>query len=203
MSKKLLLLIAFVTIGLTSYAQTTFTGWTIKAGANLSTIVDKSDINIPYQYKVGFTAGIAFGWAFTDVVGLSVDVLYSNQGAEAILPNTSIKVREISNYINFPVMANFYIVDGLTAKAGIQASFFLSATDEITGTSNPENHDLISGYRTMDISLPIGIEYAFDFGLAIEARYHFGLTDIIKTAPNYPNFKNYNSYASLTLGYKF
>lgn len=203
MKKSLFLLLSIAFVTLTASSQDRFKGWTVKAGANFSTITEAANVDLDYSYKAGFTAGVSLGWGFTDVVGLSVDVLFSNQGATMKIPRTDITITENSNYINIPVMANFFITEGLTGKAGAQLSYFLSANDKVTGAHETQNIDIISDYRTMDVSIPIGIEYAFKFGLAIEVRYNFGLTDMIKESPQYPNMKSYNSYGSLTLGYKF
>lgn len=207
MKKCLLFAIAVATLLLTSIdasaqKKTNFNGWTVKLGTNFSNIIGNSDFDVPSKYKVGFTAGLGLDWLFTNVVGLSVDVLYSRQGGEFDL-GKGIKVVENSNYINVPVLANFHIVKGLVGKAGVQLGFFLSGDDRIEGTENPQNYDMIGAYRTMDVAIPVGLSYEFGFGLIIDARYHFGLTDIIKDAPYEKGLKATNSYASLTVGYRF
>lgn len=208
MKKTLLLTIIFLLLctGASAKRGYGFNGWVVKAGANYSTIVENSNSDIHNSFKAGFTAGLALDWKFTDVIGLSVDVLYSRQGSQANMDiiEKGAKITETSNYINLPVMANLYIVRGLTAKAGIQASYFLSASDEVTGTDSPEKVDLLGAYRTMDVSIPVGVSYEFGFGLIIEGRYNFGLTNIVKTtsAP-LEGYKAKNSYASLTVGYRF
>lgn len=202
MKKIALLLLVVVTTSLSAYSQSAFQGWTVKAGVNLSKIDGSSKMALESSYKVGFTAGFALDWKFTDVVGMSVDVLYSRQGGKTALGEVT--VTENSNYINLPVMANFHIVEGLVAKVGIQPSWFISADDEIKGGGEaPQEHDLLSAYKVMDFSIPVGICYEFKHRVSIELRYHFGLTDIVKEAPNFPDYKARNSYASLTLGYRF
>lgn len=204
MKKIALLLLVVVTTSLSAYSQSAFQGWTVKAGVNLSKIDGSSKMALESSYKVGFTAGFALDWKFTDVVGMSVDVLYSRQGGKTALGEVT--VTENSNYINLPVMANFHIVEGLVAKVGIQPSWFISADDSLTGkgVDDPQKYDLLSEYRVMDLSIPVGICYEFKHRVSIELRYHFGITNIVKTAaPTFSDYKAHNSYASLTLGYRF
>lgn len=205
MKKFTLLLLAVLTTSISAYSQNAFQGWTVKAGANLSKIIGSSTMAIGSSYKVGFTAGFALDWKFTNVVGLSVDVLYSRQGGKTDIGD-GVSITESSNYINLPVMANFHIVEGLVAKVGIQPSWFISADDSLTGkgVDDPQKYDLLSEYRVMDISIPVGICYEFKHRVSIELRYHFGITNIVKTAaPTFSDYKAHNSYASLTLGYRF
>lgn len=205
--KKTLLLIALISTMVTAAsAQTEFRGWTVKAGVNYSTFMGGVNADLPTKPKVGFIAGLAFDWSFGKVFGLSADVLYSTQGAIADLSRfkEGVKVQENVSYLNIPIQANVYITKGLVGKAGIQVSYVLTATDEISGTDKPQDFDLISRYNVIDLSIPVSLAYEFDFGLVVEARYNFGVMNIVnQPAPILEGIKAYNSFATLTLGYRF
>lgn len=206
MKKTLLLISLALALVLTSNAQTEFRGWTVKAGANYSTFVVGAGSNISVMPKAGFVAGLSFDWAFGSLFGVSVDALYSTQGSVANLSflKQGVEIQENVSYLNIPVQANIYIAKGLIGKAGLQLSYVLTATDEIRGTDRPQDFDLISRYNAFDLSVPVSLAYEFNFGMVIEARYNFGITNIVNEANKaLSDFKAYNSFATVTLGYRF
>lgn len=84
------------------------------------------------------------------------ELLYSMEGAkDAAL-----------NYIRIPVMAKFYIMEGLNLQAGPEIAF-LAGGDEIK-----------DNIKSMDYGLGIGAGYELESGLFFDARYNLGLADI-------------------------
>ena len=63
---------------------------------------------------------------------VSLDVLYSRQGSSAEITQGALgsehklKFNNRLNYLNIPILANFYVTNGLALKAGIQPGFLLS-----------------------------------------------------------------------------
>jgi hypothetical protein len=93
------------------------------------------------------------------------------------------------DYLNIPVLFNYYIVPGLAVKAGVQPGFLARAKHNDT--------DIKDLYKKFDFAIPLGLSYEFsDF--VIDARYNLSLSKL----PDVGDAKAYNSVIMLTLGYK-
>ena len=89
-------------------------------------------------------------------------------------------------------MANYYIIDGLAIKVGLQPGILLSSKVYFGGLSIDYDDA-----NSLDFSIPIGASYDFDFGLKIDARLNLGVTKIAD------EFKDKNFVFQITLGYIF
>ena len=170
--------------------------------------------------KVGFTIGLEGQYQFTSVVGLSLGVFYTQEGAtyntKGCLSNSdgvkfSIKddLKIHLNCFTVPVLANVYVWKGLGLKAGLQPEFAIEkktkgdVTMEFEGTvfkAMSSDADI----KSFSLSLPIGISYEYKHVVA-DLRYSFGLTDLHKNkdAGIGGNSSAYNRVLTFTLGYKF
>ena len=145
-----------------------------------------SDVSDDAKFKFGLVAGAEFGYMFADQFGVTAGLLYTMQGA-ADDHNSDYNVN--MDYLNIPILANYYIIPGLAVKAGIQPGFLMRA--------KCNDVDIKKAYKTLDIAIPLGLSYEFsDF--VIDARYNLGLTKI----PDVGDAKVYNSVIQLTIGYK-
>ena len=139
------------------------------------------------KMKFGLVAGAELGYMCTDQFGLSVGALYTMQGAKGKNGMPDLKLE----YINVPVLANYYVAPGFAIKAGVQVGFMTKAKSD--------GDDLKEFYNKVDFSIPMGVSYEFsDF--VIDARYNLGLSKIGKK--EYTDTSNKNSVIMLTLGYK-
>src|SRR3712207_9280389 len=86
------------------------------------------------------------------------------------------------SYINVPIMANVYVVNGLAVKLGVQPGFAVDKAD--------------SDINTVDFSIPVGASYEYK-NIVLDARYNWGVTKL------YDGGKSKNSVFQVTLGYKF
>lgn len=182
--KKLIVAVITLFIGTTAFSQELDLG--IKAGANFANISDVDDLSS----KTGFQAGIFAGIKFTDKVGVQADILYSQQGAELDSGKFDL------NYINIPVVLKYYLVQGLNVQAGPQFGFILD--DDIYVDAFGTNSIDANAEKT-DVSAVIGAGYDFPFGVRLDTRYNFGLTEVSKT----DNFEGKNNVFSIALGYSF
>ena len=163
-------------------------------GATLTTFTGDVHDN---KMKVGLVAGAEFGYNFAENMGVTAGLLYSMQGSAIKDVDEKYKM----DYLNIPVLFNYYIVPGLAVKAGVQPGFLLSAKSKgevHTGSGWAEyDHSGTDGYKKFDLSIPLGLSYEIsDF--VIDARYNLGLTNINDDS----NVKNKNSVIMLTVGYK-
>src|SRR3712207_1466115 len=95
-----------------------------KVGLNVATITEANA-----DAKVGLAAGLELEYQVADIVSVSAGVLYSGQGAK--WDGISLEVPGFGkanlgsgkfspSYINVPIMANVYVVNGLAVKLGVQ-----------------------------------------------------------------------------------
>ncbi len=169
------------------------------AGINLSTFTDVDNSKM----KIGPVGGVEFGYHITDPFYISADLLVSMQGTK-VKDSQYEKNRNASvTYINLPIMVNYYVVEGLAFKVGVQPGFFLSQKttyDEYDNGKWNEVENTSSDYvEKFDFSIPIGLSYEYS-NIVLDARYNFGLTKIIDD--KYFNKKSKNSVFMITLGYK-
>ncbi len=159
-----------------------------KVGMTLANIT-KGDGDI----KVGAIAGAEFEYQANPLVSISFGALYSMQGSK----NDDVKMN--LDYINIPILANFYVAKGFALKAGIQPAFNVSSKVKADGISvdwNKYFKDTEGEIKTFDFSIPVGASYQIsDF--VIDARYNFGLTKLTGLSDSK------NSVFQITLGYKF
>jgi hypothetical protein len=99
------------------------------------------------------------------------------------------------DYLNIPVLANYYIIPGLAIKAGIQPGFLMSAKHD--------GVDVKDYYKSFDLSVPLGLSYEIsDF--VIDARYNLGVSNIMDKNLSHAtgDAKAHNAVIMLTVGYK-
>lgn len=142
--------------------------------------------------KRGFAAGVDVQYFLSDKFAISAGALYSQQGAEMDVtwfpsePKAFTVKDDLSlNYLNIPLMAQYYVYKGLALKAGVQAGVLLSAKRK---GSHPNsyftetlsfNDDIKEACEKVDLAIPVGLSY--DFGnFVIDARYNIGLTGVFK-----------------------
>lgn len=93
------------------------------------------------------------------------------------------------DFINIPVLANFYVAKGFALKIGLQPGFVVSADKDIKDDCN-----------TLNLALPVGLSYEFKNGITLDLR---GAAAITKLNKNGDKLKWYNDGGMLTIGYKF
>ena len=172
----------------------------------------------------GLAAGAEADYQLTNLFGLSVGAIYSQQGAKVeniivcnCIPywttdDPNLKTR--TEYINVPLMASIYPIKGLALKVGFQAGFLTKAEEKwvyVTETDRKKHYDWKDKFRWYDFAIPFGISYEYA-GVTAELRYNYGLTRPMKDS--YEGFLAYNyigistpkgarnSALLLTLGYK-
>ena len=207
-------------------------------GINVSDLSSDEEVN--YKTKVGFTEGLEAEYGVTPWLGVSLGAIYSQQGAkyEASLGQLGVneegrKVAVIiglkgklkADYINMPLLANFYVWKGLSVKTGLQVGFLVndkmsvngavagfteipadqliqedlsisSATSTSLSTFSFEESDIC---KSVVFGIPVGLSYEYK-NITLDARYYFGLTRM-DDAEEDP--AAHNRCLSITLGYKF
>ena len=190
--KKLLILAIVALASLTASAQQAVGSWSVtpKVGFNLATITDVEDAGM----KFGVVTGADLTYQLQEKFAITAGAFYSMQGARD--KHDGLTRTWKFDYINVPVLANYYVIPGLAIKAGIQPGFNLSHKYKTESNGNSHESDL-EKFKSLDISIPIGASYEFsDF--IIDARYNFGLTKL----RDITDYSSKNSVIQFTVGYK-
>lgn len=188
--KKLFMIAAMMVATLSANAQNEVGQWSIKpmVGANFATMTKTTDSKM----RVGVTAGAEFAVGAAENFEISFGALYSMQGVKG--KTDGIEQTYKFDYINIPVLANYYVAPGFAIKAGVQPGFNVKkkAKVEAAGVSAEGTVDDVKGFA---LSVPVGLSYEFS-NFVIDARYNWGLTKAIK------DYDSKHSYFTITLGYK-
>ena len=124
-------------------------------------------------------------------------MLYSRQGV-SFGKEEDTRSKERLNYLNVPILANYYIIGGLAVKAGIQPGFLLNSKSMAKNNETTVKTDS-KGWSNADFSIPVGISYDCPFGIILEARYNIGVSNIVASDKGTAR----NSVFSIMVGYRF
>lgn len=190
--KKLFLAVVAMMVSAATFAQNEAGQITIqpKVGVNIANITDA----VGADPRIGLAAGAEFEYGLTDNIGLSAGVLYSMQGAKASEESVDYTLK--LDYLNVPILANFYVSKGLALKLGVQPGFKLSSKVKGEASGVTAELEVEDGVKSIDLSIPVGLSYQYQ-NIVFDARYNWGVTKIIDDADSK------NSVFQITVGYKF
>lgn len=190
--KKFFAMAALVLASTSAFAQYSAGDITLqpKVGLNCTSITDDDA-----DYKAGFVGGVEAEYHVSPLVGISAGVLYSMQGAK--LKDTDIKMN--MDYVNIPILANFYVAEGFALKAGIQPAF--NTSNKVKANGITVDYDKYAGnsaaeIKSFDFAIPVGASYEYK-NVCLDARYNIGVTKIVD------GDSSKHSVFQITLGYKF
>lgn len=169
-----------------------------KAGVNFATMSGVEHSKMLTGFYVGAVAEIKFN----DKFSVQPELMYSAQGVKQDFSETymgmtiSAKNTAKFDYINIPILAKYYIVDGFSVEAGPQFGFLVKAEDKSEG----EKTDIKKYSKSFDFGIGAGVAYDLSNGFFANARYNFGLTDVVKD--NSGKSVN-NGVIQVGVGYKF
>lgn len=204
MKKIVLAAIAVVALGTSSYAQQQVK-FGPKAGVSFANLSKGSDFN-DAKMRTAFHVGAVAEIKFNDKFSLQPEVLYSAQGSEITRgTNNAYVTSTIKNdYINIPIMAKYYIVEGFSIEAGPQVGFLMKSETESTanvaGISAGGKVDTKSNFNSTDFGVNFGLAYDLPQGFFINGRYNLGLTDVVK---DNKGDAVKNNVIQVGVGYKF
>lgn len=189
--KKLFLAVVAMMVSAATFAQNEVGQLTIqpKVGVNITNITEADDADP----RIGLAAGAEFEYGLTDNIGLSAGVLYSMQGAKTTEEGVDCTLK--LDYLNVPILANFYVAKGFAVKLGVQPGFKLSSKAKAKGSGASVELD-VDGIKSVDLSIPVGVSYQYQ-NIVFDARYNWGVTKIIDDADSK------HSVFQITVGYKF
>jgi len=189
-----MLMAAFMVAAISANAQNAVGEVTLKPMVGM-TIANITKVN--GDAKIGLAAGVEAEYGLSNNFGITGGVVYSMQGSkwDSEILGVKYSYKDNLDYINIPILANYYIVPGLAIKAGIQPAFNVRAKEKAEYGSSSSEGDL-NGIKSFDFSIPVGLSYEYcDF--VLDARYQWGLTKIADESDSK------NSVFMISLGYKF
>ena len=174
MKKIILSAVALLAFGFAN-AQSSDMKFGVKAGFTSS--------NLTGDYDTDGTTGFYFGglvdFAVSESFHVQPELLYSMEGAK------DAKL----NYLRIPIMAKYYVMEGLSLQAGPEIAFKAGADDSVKDSTT-----------SLDYGIGIGAGYELSSGLMFDARYNLGIANIYD-GPG--DAKGGTASINIGLGYRF
>ena len=222
--KKIMMIAAMMVATLSASAQNEVGQITLKptVGLNIATMTKGTNTKV----RPGFIAGVEGEYGVSEKFGLTAGVFYSQQGVKGKDVNVGEYFLDSDydiiggwefdgditvklDYINVPIMAQYYLIPGLAVKAGAQFGFNVLKKAYLKGTayqgsvqggnvrSLDETRSLNGeGIKSFQFAVPVGLSYEYK-SFVLDARYNIYATKAFKDADSR------HSVFSVTLGYKF
>ncbi len=194
--KKLLMMLVMVTVAMTASAQNTLRdkgSFTLqpKAGVGIGTIAGNWTTigGEKDKARIGFVAGLEGEYYAADWFGLAVGLNYAQQGFK--FEGEDFKETTKLDYLNVPIVGNFYVAKGLALKTGFQFGFLMNA--------KLDSQDIKDLCNKVNFAIPIGVSYEIE-NVVLDLRYNLGLN---KTNKADNGNKARTDLIQITLGYKF
>ncbi len=146
----------------------------VKAGVNLTNFTGDADGDGATGFYVGALVDLPVG----DNFHVQPELLYSMEGAD----EASI------SYLRLPIMAKYYIMEGLSLQAGPEVAFKIAADDGIDELT-----------KSIDFGIGAGAGYELANGLMFDLRYNLGLSNISEV----DGVDIKNTGLMIGLGYRF
>jgi opacity protein-like surface antigen len=194
--KKLLMMLVMATVAMTASAQNTLRdkgSFTLqpKAGVGIGTISGNWTTvgGEKDKARIGFVAGLEGEYYAADWFGLAVGLNYAQQGFK--FEGENYKETTKLDYLNVPIVGNFYVAKGLALKTGFQFGFLMNA--------KLDSQDIKDLCNKVNFAIPIGVSYEIE-NVVLDLRYNIGLN---KTNKADNGNKARTDLIQITLGYKF
>ena len=211
--KKMMMIAAMMLMSIGAFAQNEVGQFTLKptVGLNIASI-SKFDYS---KTRVGMMAGVEGEYGVAENFGLTAGLFYSMQGVKQdwsesesvanVVVSGGAKATYKLDYLNIPILAQYYVIPGLAVKAGIQPGFCVSKKYDAEGNvtiagqnifSESEKGKIEDGIKSFQFAIPVGLSYEYQ-SFVLDARYNIYLTKALKDA------NGRHSLFTISLGYKF
>jgi opacity protein-like surface antigen len=155
----------------------------VKAGADFTNFTGDGE----WDGKTGFYVGGLVDLTVAENFHVQPELLYSMEGAEVDVEGATADYGV--SYIRIPVMAKYYIMEGLSLQAGPEIAFKIGTAEDYADEA----------IKSMDFGLGIGGAYELASGLMFDVRYNLGLSNV--SEDDTVDVKN--TGIMLGLGYRF
>lgn len=179
--KKILFTAIIMIIGSTAINAQSF-NFGAKAGINFASL---SGDDVDFDGRTSLHLGVLAEFMLSEQFGIQPEILYSAQGASE--EDFSLQL----DYISIPVMAKYYVLEGLSIEAGPQFAFNINSKEKF----EDETSDL-EDVESIDFGAGLGLGYKLS-NIFFQARYVKGFSEIIE------DVDAKNSVLQLSVGYMF
>ena len=216
--KKIMMIADIMVAAISASAQNEVGQITLKptVGLNIFTLTGSGN-----KTRAGLAAGVEAEYGVAENFGVTFGALYSMQGTKQDDSDSGVRtgIKVNLDYINIPILAQYYVIPGLAIKAGVQFGFVVrnkvkldTAITGVGGFSEEGSvNEFLDAFKSIpeanipadaklnkfDFAIPVGLSYEYH-NFVLDARYNIGLSKTIKSAD-----KGKNSVFQITLGYKF
>ncbi|HET8808651.1 MAG TPA: porin family protein [Flavobacteriaceae bacterium] len=168
-----------------------------KGGVNFSTITGDGFENP--SSRTGFHAGFVIEMPVNDRFSIQPEILYSNKGftSEGTIAGTDYEAEYKMDYIDIPIMAKIYLLNGLNLQVGPQIGFRINEEVEYNTDLGDAVDEFDSDENDIGFGIGAGLGYKFASGFFIQGRYNYGFTEI------YPDSESHNSVIQAGVGFMF
>lgn len=205
--KKIIITLLFASASLYSFSQSQFAVG-VKAGPNFANINTDAGAIQNYESRTGWHAG-AFLLIRGEKIGFQPEIIFSQQGSKFKYNTNQPSLKQNFSYVNIPLIFKLYTIGGINLQVGPQIGLLTSAEREdfaVGQTSGPvTKQDIKDDLNKTDISLALGVGVDLPFGLTIDGRYNWGLSDNDDGAENNlgaPIGQIKNQIWQISVGYK-
>jgi hypothetical protein len=122
--------------------------------------------------------------------------LFSGEGVQYIW--AGVEHEWILNYIQVPVMLQFYPISQLYVEAGPQVGFLISAKDKLGDDSHA---NMKANINSVQFAIGAGLGIKVTDNIIVYGRYNFGLSDITSTF--YDVFDLYSNVGQIGIAARF
>lgn len=174
--KKSFLFIAAMVMSTTFVAAQESVYFGAKGGINFSTFSGDgfSDFDEDTKSRTAYHLGLLAEVPVSERFSIQPEVLYSAQGFDILENEDGEDVEFQLDYITVPVLAKFYVFQGLSLEAGPQFGFLVQNKIESASGSIGLDDD---EFNSFDFSLGLGASYKLS-NFFVYGRYNAGMTDI-------------------------
>ncbi|TYA58864.1 porin family protein [Formosa maritima] len=153
--KNTILLLAFIIFSTYSFSQNGMYG--VRAGLNISNLDFEPDATFANTHRNGFAIGFFGEYDLSKEIGIAPEIQFSAEGAK----EKDLRI----DYIQIPVLFKFRFGDRFSIGVGPMA-----------GVKVWEYED---GFSNFAFSMVGGLEFFITNDIFIDARYHYGFTDVL------------------------
>jgi len=201
--KRFMIAATFLLLSVCTNAQNAVGSWSLqpKAGINLATMTNDNEA----KTRIAFVAGAELEYQVSPLLSVSAGALYSQQGSDADSQGMNGTVK--MDYINLPILANYYVTKGFAVKVGIQPGFLVNDKVKVSANGVSAEVGLKEAYQaagidvdisSFDFAIPLGISYEFNH-VVLDARYNLSVAKAISAYGE----STKHSVFQITVGYKF
>ena len=128
-----------------------------------------------HRWVPGFQAGLAVQLPVTPSLSLLFNPLFNRRGDAMDNGSSSDKTRVRLDYLDIPLLAQYYPFRKFYVEGGPMISWLLKAETAVNGEPTGNSRIMDQIYRDIDISAALGLGYQFDNRIAVNLRFVHGL----------------------------